>query len=33
MILSVFSYSGFYFVTHVAGEVRDPGRTLSRRRS
>lgn len=30
MILSVFSYSGFYFVTHVAGEVRDPGRTLSR---
>ncbi len=30
MILSVFSYSGFYFVTHVAGEVRDPGRTLAR---
>ena len=30
MILSIFSYSGFYFVTHVAGEVRDPGRTLSR---
>jgi amino acid transporter len=30
MILSVFSYSGFYFVTHVAGEVRDPGRTLPR---
>ncbi len=30
MILSVFSYSGFYFVTHVAGEVRDPARTLSR---
>jgi APA family basic amino acid/polyamine antiporter len=30
MMLSIFSYSGFYFVTHVAGEVRDPGRTLSR---
>jgi amino acid transporter len=30
MILSIFSYSGFYFVTHIAGEVRDPGRTLSR---
>ncbi len=30
MILSVFSYSGFYFVTHVAGEVRDPGKTLAR---
>lgn len=30
MILSIFAYSGFYFVTHVAGEVRDPGRTLSR---
>jgi len=30
MILSVFAYSGFYFVTHVAGEVRDPGRTLPR---
>ncbi|MEQ1693241.1 MAG: amino acid permease [Gemmatimonas sp.] len=30
MVLSIFAYSGFYFVTHVAGEVRDPGRTLSR---
>ncbi|MBL0171744.1 MAG: amino acid permease [Gemmatimonadaceae bacterium] len=30
MILSIFAYSGFYFVTHVAGEVRDPGKTLSR---
>jgi basic amino acid/polyamine antiporter, APA family len=30
MILSVFSYSGWFFVTHVAGEVRDPARTLPR---
>jgi APA family basic amino acid/polyamine antiporter len=30
MILSIFAYSGFYFVAHVAGEVRDPGRTLPR---
>ena len=30
MILSIFSYSGWYFITHVAGEVRDPARTLPR---
>jgi DNA replication protein DnaC len=30
MILSIFSFSGWYFVTHVAGEVRDPARTLPR---
>ena len=26
----MFSYSGFYFITHVAGEIRDPARTVSR---
>lgn len=30
MIMSVFSYSGWFFVTHVAGEVRDPARNLPR---
>ncbi len=30
MIMSVFSYSGWNFVTHVAGEVRDPARNLPR---
>lgn len=30
MILTVFSYSGWYFITHVAGEVRDPQRNLPR---
>ncbi len=30
MVLSVFSFSGAYFVTHVAGEVREPGRTIPR---
>jgi APA family basic amino acid/polyamine antiporter len=28
MILTIFSYSGWYFVTHVAGEVKDPARNL-----
>ena len=30
MILTVFSYSGWYFITHVAGEVREPERNLPR---
>lgn len=30
MILTVFSYSGWYFITHVAGEVRDPEKNLPR---
>ncbi len=30
MILTIFSYSGWYFITHVAGEVRDPARNLPR---
>ena len=30
MILTVFSYSGWYFITHVAGEVREPQKTLPR---
>jgi APA family basic amino acid/polyamine antiporter len=30
MILSIFSYNGWLFVTHVAGEVKDPARTLPR---
>jgi amino acid transporter len=28
MILTVFSYSGWYFITHVAGEVREPEKNL-----
>jgi amino acid transporter len=30
MILSIFSFSGWFFVTHVAGEVKEPERTLPR---
>jgi APA family basic amino acid/polyamine antiporter len=30
MILTIFSYSGWYFLTHVAGEVREPAKTLPR---
>jgi APA family basic amino acid/polyamine antiporter len=30
MILTIFSYSGWYFITHVAGEVRDPAKNLPR---
>jgi APA family basic amino acid/polyamine antiporter len=30
MILTVFSYSGWYFITHVAGEVREPEKNLPR---
>jgi len=30
MILSIFSFSGWFFVTHVAGEVRDPAKNLPR---
>ncbi len=30
MILTVFSYSGWYFITHVAGEVREPQKNLPR---
>jgi APA family basic amino acid/polyamine antiporter len=30
MVLSIFSYSGWYFVTHVAGEVREPAKNLPR---
>lgn len=30
MIMSIFSFNGWLFVTHVAGEVRDPSRTLPR---
>jgi APA family basic amino acid/polyamine antiporter len=30
MIMSVFAFNGWLFVTHVAGEVKDPARTLPR---
>jgi APA family basic amino acid/polyamine antiporter len=30
MILTIFSYSGWYFITHVAGEVREPEKNLPR---
>ena len=30
MIMSIFSFNGWLFVTHVAGEVKDPARTLPR---
>lgn len=30
MILTIFSYSGWYFITHVAGEVREPATNLPR---
>ena len=30
MLLTLFAFSGAYFVTHVAGEVRDPARTIPR---
>jgi APA family basic amino acid/polyamine antiporter len=30
MILTIFSYSGWYFITHVAGEVREPAKNLPR---
>ncbi|MEO8448757.1 MAG: amino acid permease, partial [Gemmatimonadota bacterium] len=30
MIMSVFAFNGWLFITHVAGEVRDPSRTLPR---
>lgn len=30
MMLCLFSYSGWFFVTHVAGEVQEPQRTLPR---
>ncbi|MEE2638582.1 MAG: amino acid permease [Acidobacteriota bacterium] len=30
MLLTLFAFSGAYFVTHVAGEVRDPARTVPR---
>jgi APA family basic amino acid/polyamine antiporter len=30
MIMSIFSFNGWLFITHVAGEVKDPARTLPR---
>ena len=30
MMLTIFSYSGWYFITHVAGEVREPAKNLPR---
>ena len=30
MVLTLFSFNGAYFVTHVAGEVRDPARNIPR---
>lgn len=30
MMLTIFSYSGWYFITHVAGELREPARNLPR---